>query len=384
MRVVHLSTIHQALDVRIFEKECRTLAAHGYEVYFVVNSPPCDRKSGVTFWPIEISPTASKLQQVWQRYASACSRALQLNAEVYHFHDTELIVLGLFLKLKGFRVIYDVHEDSPREAISLNKNRPVFGFVKFCVWHVLEFLAKQFLDAFVCVTPPIAAKFPPRKTYLVRNFPRLDKVALPKGSVMMPYGKRENVAVYAGGITEIRGIAEMIDAITHTPPPLNAHLLLLGAFSPPSLESEMQQRPGWSQVDFLGWRSRESVVEQLGRSRVGLVTLLPEPIYLESLPVKLFEYMNAGLPVIASDFPLWRTLIEEIDCGLLVDPANPLEIADAMEYLFTHPDIAEAMGKRGQAAVQNTYNWNSEAQTLLTLYQTLAPLPEFSPEGGVV
>lgn len=94
--------------------------------------------------------------------------------------------------------------------------------------------------------------------------------------------------------------------------------------------------------------------------------------------------MNAGLPVIASDFPLWRTLIEEIDCGLLVDPANPLEIADAMEYLFTHPDIAEAMGKRGQAVVQNTYNWNSEAQTLLTLYQTLAPLPEFSPEGGVV
>ncbi|MGC1310351.1 MAG: glycosyltransferase family 4 protein [Phormidesmis sp.] len=368
--MVHLSTIHQPLDVRIFMKECRTLAAHGYEVHLVVRSPPSDKKDGVTFWPIKISPDARKIEQLWQRYRGVWQQAWQLDGDLYHFHDTELIPLGLVLKLKGARVIYDVHEDAPREARSLNKKRPLFGLIKSFVWRFLEFLAKRFLDRFVCVTPAIAAKFPPTKTHLVRNFPLLSECQIYQQQ--RSYGDRDNLIVYAGGITEIRGIQQMVAALPHLPQPLNSRLLLLGTFSPPSLEFEMQQRSGWRQVTFLGWCDRPTMISQVSRARVGLVLFHPEIDHLEAMPNKLFEYMSAGLPIVASDFPLWRNWLNKIDCGLLVDPMDSEAIARAIEYLLTHPDIAEEMGRKGQAAVRDRFNWETEAQALLELYGELA------------
>ena len=223
----------------------------------------------------------------------------------------------------------------------------------------------------MCVTPTIAAKFPADRTVLVRNFPLLDKVVTAAVDGAIAYPQRENIAIYAGGITKIRGITEMVEAFTHTPSNYKARLLLLGSFSPPTLEKKTKDQPGWQSVDFLGWRSRQQVIEAMGRSRIGLVTLHPEQIYQEALPVKLFEYMSAGLPVIASDFPLWRSLIQEIGCGLLVNPLDPTEIANAITYLLTHPKEAETMGKRGRVAVRDTYNWQTEAQKLLQLYQSL-------------
>jgi len=85
----------------------------------------------------------------------------------------------------------------------------------------------------------------------------------------------------------------------------------------------------------------------------------------------LFEYMSAGLPVIASNFPAWRTLIEQAGCGLTVNPLNVREIADAITWILEHPAEAEAMGKRGQAAVLSTYNWDTQVASLLDLYERL-------------
>jgi glycosyltransferase involved in cell wall biosynthesis len=145
-----------------------------------------------------------------------------------------------------------------------------------------------------------------------------------------------------------------------------------GSFSEAGFEQAVKAVAGWAKTDHLGWLDRAGVKQVLNDSVAGLVTLHPVINYLDSLPVKMFEYMAAGLPVIASDFPLWKSIIEENQCGLCVDPLDPKAIADAIDYLVNHPTEAEQMGRNGQKAVQEKYNWGIEEQKLLAFYRTLA------------
>lgn len=118
----------------------------------------------------------------------------------------------------------------------------------------------------------------------------------------------------------------------------------------------------------MGFLSRSDLGLLLARCRIGLVLLHPAPNHIEAQPNKLFEYMAAGLPVVASDFPLWRDLIEGLGCGLVVNPLDPGEIAGAISILLEDPLRAEAMGRRGKEAIAAKYNWNIEARDFLNLY----------------
>ncbi|WP_414578364.1 glycosyltransferase family 4 protein [Anabaena sp. CCY 9402-a] len=370
MRVVHLSTIHRAQDIRIFYKECVTLAKAGYEVHLLVSHPPAHQLEGVFFHAIERVTNYPRLERIWRRLSSAYHLAASLQAEIYHFHDPELIPVGILLQRLGAKVIYDVHEDTPWEAISLSKNNPVMGWSKFGIWSVLEAIAQATLDGFVCVTPKIAQKFPPTKTVLVRNFPLTAELQAAVAINTAEDIKANNI-IYAGGITAIRAIREMVSAIALLPETLASKLLLLGEFSPITLKTEVEQFPGWQNVKSLGWQSRDHLVQYLAQARVGLVIFHPERDHLEALPNKLFEYMAAGLPIVASDFPLWREIIEGVGCGLLVNPLDPQEIAKAIQYLLENPEVSAAMGRRGQEAVRTQYNWEIESQKLLDFYHKI-------------
>lgn len=319
----------------------------------------------------DIGPTppgrvARMMLGVWRMWRAVRAAA----ARVVHFHDPELIPLGVILKCFGYRVIYDVHEDLPRQVLTKYwipaiARRPVAWAVS-----VMEWLVARVFDAIVPAEPTIAKRFPPCKSVLVQNFPILDEL-LTTNSIS--YEQRPPHFAYIGGISVIRGVHEMIQATgsAHGSGGQSSRLCLAGAFQPPGLLDEVRTTPGWTQVDFYGWADREQVAGILGSVRAGLAVLHPTPKYLDAWPTKMFEYLSVGLPVIVSDFPLWRGIVEDAGCGLLVDPLDPQAVAQAMQWILDHPEEAEAMGRRGREAVEKHYNWDTEAKKLVALYKKL-------------
>jgi glycosyltransferase involved in cell wall biosynthesis len=117
--------------------------------------------------------------------------------------------------------------------------------------------------------------------------------------------------------------------------------------------------------------NRPEIADIFRRARVGLLLLHPERNFLISYPTKLFEYMSAGIPVVASDFPIFRELDDGIGCCTFVDPLDPEAAAAAILHLLDHPAEAEEMGLRGFNAVREKYSWESEARTLRMLYDDI-------------
>ncbi len=368
-----LTSVHPRGDTRIRVREAGTLAKKlGRTVLLFVQDGKGDSiEAGGTIRIIDTGQAPSGhltrmmlgVRRMWRAVRKAQPR-------VVHFHDPELIPLGVILKCFSYRVVYDVHEDLPRQVLTKYwlptiTRRPVSWAASACEW-----LAACVFDAIVPAEPKIAGRFPPHKTTLVQNFPILDELVTTES---IPYQKRPPHFAYIGGITRIRGINEMITAISYTKGRgrQDIQLCLAGAFQPAGLQAEVQTSPGWRQVDFPGWADRKQVAGILGSVLAGLVVLHPTPKYLDAWPTKMFEYMSVGLPVIVSDFPLWRSIVEDAECGLLVDPLDPQAISEAMQWILDHPDKAEAMGKRGRAAVEKHYNWETEAEKLVALYKKL-------------
>ncbi len=301
-----------------------------------------------------------------------CCAVRAAQPRLVHLHDPELIILGLALKCLGYRVVYDIHEDVPRQVLTkfwlpAIARKPVSWIISGIEW-----ISARVFDAVVPATPEIARRFPSRKTTIVQNFPIMDELVVTEST---PYIERPPHFAYIGGITRIRGIHEMVDAMKYIN--LNGgkdiRLRLFGSFQPISLRTQVETAAGWQLVDYLGWANRSQVAQTLNNVRAGLAVLHPTRSYLDAYPTKMFEYMSVNLPVIVSDFPLWRRIVDDAGCGLLVDPLNPRAIADAMQWILDHPAEAEAMGRRGRLAVEKYYNWESEADKLILLYKKLLP-----------
>jgi len=180
--------------------------------------------------------------------------------------------------------------------------------------------------------------------------------------------KRAEVC-YIGGISSIRGIKEVCAAMGKVKS--KVRLNLAGLFSEPRVEQEVRTMAGWERVNHLGFLDRAEVRPVLGRSLAGLVTFHPLPNHLDAQPNKMFEYMSAGIPVIASNFPLWREIISKNDCGLLVNPLDACAIAKAIDYLVKNPTEAERMGRNGKNAAETLYNWEHEEKKLIKFYEKI-------------
>ncbi|WP_026148215.1 glycosyltransferase family 4 protein [Thioalkalivibrio sp. HL-Eb18] len=369
-QIIHFTTVHPRGDTRIRVKEVSSLAEYldGDVGLYVQDGKgsECDEAAIVEVVDTGLTLGGRGRRMVlgaWRMYRAVRT----VRPRVAHFHDPELIPVGLALKLSGIKVVYDVHEDVPRQIlgkhwISAWLRRPVAWAAE-----AFEWLAGRVFDGVVAATPTIARRFPDHKTITVQNFPILAELVAPDP---VPYEQRPPHFAYVGGITGIRGSRDMVEA-TGRVGQSACRLQLAGGFSPATHGDELAALPGWQRVVFHGWASRPEVAAILGNVRAGLVLFHPAPNHLDAQPNKMFEYMAAGLPIIASDFPLWREIVDGAGCGLLVDPQDPAVIAAAMEWLLAHPEEAEAMGRRGREAVEREYSWAPEAEKLLTLYRRL-------------
>lgn len=361
-RVVHLTSAHPREDTRILVKQCRSLATAGYAVTLVVADGKGDAAmDGIDI--VDVGKPGGRLQRVAVTTRRILGRALALDAELYHLHDPELLPVGLRLRRLGKRVIFDSHEDVPRQILAKSYLPRLLRGLLAAVYERFERHACPSLDGIVAATPVIRDRFlaiHPR-TVDVDNFPIIGEL-----ETEQPWANKGSEVCYVGGIAAIRGIVDIVRACEwlRTPTRIN----LAGRFTEPATEKAVKLLPGWSRINVLGQLDRAGVRAVLGQSFAGLVTLHPTLNYLEALPVKMFEYMAAGIPVIASDFPLWRAIVEASACGICVDPQDPRAIAEAIDYLAEHPDEARRMGSNGRAAVAQRYNWANEEDKLLDFY----------------
>ena len=368
MRIVQLTTVHRWDDVRIYHKIARTLARDGHDVHLVAPHPgitsepePLDGVTG--HWLPTTRSRWARLVNAWR----AIGVVFRINPDVLHFHDPELMPSALIIRLFGCRVVYDVHEDLPGDIMQKEWLPRVLRPLVSLVARGAEHLFTRFIgSSVVAVTDHIAQRFPAHRTVVVQNFPILDELMKPSGSTV---SNSLPVFVFIGGITRDRGGLEMIEAARRLGN--NGHaarLDLVGPVVPPAFDDELTTAASGTLVECVGPVPREEVADRLASARASLVLFHPAPNHTNAQPNKLFEAMSAGVPVIASDFPAWRAVVEGCGCGCLVDPLDPGSIAGAMQWMLEHSEEADEMGRRGREAVEKRYNWEKESRILLDLY----------------
>ena len=360
-----ITSAHQAFDTRIFHRQARSLANAGYDVVLLA---PHYREESVH--AVRVKPLAPGMGIL--RRVRTCVQAFRLArreaASAYHFHDLELIPVGIMLKLATrAKIIYDVHEDYAK-AIEGKALRPALlrhGLARLVGWGE-RWASRLFFDAVVTAGEDISGSFGKQKPVTVRNYPKLETIS--------DTGKEARgdgyTLVYAGGVSPARGVVEVIEALDLLSRS-DVRLTLIGRFHSESFSQHVRSLRGYRHVDFLGWLEQEDMHKELAAGDVGVYCPHPAPNYLPLRSNKIFEYMAAGLPIVTADFPSWKRVIDAERVGITVNPQDTTAIAEAIQYLLEHPELRHEMGERGRAAIRARYNWENEAVKLLHVYSRL-------------
>ncbi len=373
VRVIHLSTAHSADDSRVFWREARGLAGRGFDVTLVARRETSATIDGVRV--IGLPTYRSRLVRMTWGVARALVIALTSGARLVHVHDPELIPLLPVLRLAGKKVVYDSHEWLSRQVAA--KHYLPGPLRRGAVWFArgLEWAVGRVAHRVVTVNTACGSVFPETKVSIVANYP--ERARFPYLDDTGAGGADPAVAgatpefVYVGGITANRGLREMIAATAIVAQDTPVRLHLAGRATPAGLMEQVAAEPGWQNVDYAGLVPHDEVARHLRGAVAGLATLLPTPNHLISSPIKVFEYMAMGLPVIMSDFPQWRQLLDGIDCVLFVDPSQPQQIADAMRDLLADPQRRAHMGQVARRAVLDRFVWEKQLDNLVDAYRRI-------------
>ncbi len=352
-KICHITTVHRWNDDRIFLKELQSLSNVGYESYLI--APGKERiENGIHV--VGIGNFNGRKERILKASKVVFRIAMEIDADVYHFHDPELIPCGIKLKRNGKKVIFDSHEDVPAQILDKEWIPGIFRRIISKIYRMYETYAVKKFDAIIAATEHIANQFKGRaKTVVViNNYPKLDDIQFHES----PFEKREKIICYAGGISEIRGERIIFDAMKA----VDGTLLLAG--NKPDL-------PLGKNIKHLGNLNRREVNELYSKSRLGVVLYQPAKNHFESQPVKMFEYMAAGLPFVASAFPLWKKIVEENQCGICVEPTDVEAVKEAINRLINNPEESQNMGIKGRKIVIEKYNWSNEKEKLCSLYDRL-------------
>lgn len=367
MRIIHLTSVHPHDDIRIFHKICRSLAAAGHDVHLIAprgDTTEVELCGNVTIHPVK--PSRNRFERMTSTVKGALKIACMLEGDIYHFHDPDFLRYAPECQKRISRpFIYDVHEDY-RLGILDKEWIPKLIRIPAAWWFGrIEDRMSVRLAGVVSATPAIAERFeghPGLAT--IQNFPLQYELSSDSHDI----STIKKHFVYTGAVSEQRGAREMSKAISLLGEQIN--LAIAGRFDSDSLQTECINLAG-NHLKNCGFLDRPALRDLFAESLAGLVLFHPLGNHVRAQPNKLFEYMSAGMPVVASDFPLWRSIVDEAGCGLLVDPLDPHAIAKAMRWIVEHPNEATEMGNRGRVAVVEKYNWEAEFPKLLTLYNKL-------------
>jgi glycosyltransferase involved in cell wall biosynthesis len=364
MKIAHLTSVHPETDVRIFRKECLSLVNAGYDVSLVAAGAKDKVVEGVKIFGVK------KIRNRWKRIFFSgkylYKKAVELDAEIYHFHDPELLPIGIKLKKLGKKVIFDSHEDVPGQILEKEwLPRPFRKSLSLIyAWYESKMLKK--LDAVISVTPVLTERL--RKinenTFQITNYPIVENDFIDKR-------KWQRSVCFAGGISQQWLHENVINALEN----ISDITYCIAGVADKDYLDKISLLPGWAKVKFVGKIPFDEVNDFISASSAGMALndYLPNVGYKSGSlgNTKLFEYMQSGIPVICTDFVLWKEIVEEADCGICVNPHDKEAITRAIRYFTDNPEVAEKMGDNGRKAVENKYNWHSQEIILLNLYRRL-------------
>ena len=363
IKVCHITTVHSRYDIRIFHKECMTLAYLEYDVNLVV----CDNLgnevlNGVHIYSVGKYKNRFERLLVYQK--KVFNKVLEIKPQMIHFHDPELLFLANKLVRLGYIVIYDVHEDLPKQILNKYWIPKIFRRQCSILAKLLEkYYAKRF-HGIITATEILKKRFIAYNnlgTITVGNYPLLHEAKFRETEI------NNETICYIGSISKSRGIIPLVESLAIS----KVTLKLAGPFSGDISLDDITKLSGGNFVEYLGILNRTQIVELLNTVSIGIVTLFPTPSYIESVPIKMFEYMMFKLPIIASNFTFWQQMLCEENCALFVNPKSKEEIANSCKILIEDKIKSKNMGENGYNAVIKRFNWNIESQKLKIFYEQL-------------
>jgi len=367
VKICHFTTVHLRYDARIFLKQCQTLAQHNFDVHLVV----ADGKGNEIYNGVkihDIGKMPSRLSRILFSPIMMIGLLLTLKCAIYHFHDPELLIVGLVLKFfTKSKVVYDSHECN--KDYFQHKDyippllRPLSSKLISCIEH---FIGKHL--SWIIVTTEQhyqALKTINKKVSIIYNYPILSEWVSADDK---QHKEISRSFCYIGNINEERGIKQLIKAIAE----IDCTLHLAGYYDPISFRDELIKLPGWNKVNEYGYVNREQAAMIVSKSLFGVVLFLPYPIHYTSLSTKVFEYMAGGIACLVPDFPIWKEIVETNDCGLSINPTDVSMISQTIDYMLNNPELVLEMGHRGKELVRTKYNWDTQIPELLDVYNTLS------------
>ncbi|MCA9185762.1 MAG: glycosyltransferase family 4 protein [Pirellulaceae bacterium] len=356
-----LSSVHIALDNRVFFREAQSLVRLGHQVTLIAKHDREEIRDGVRIVPL---PSVS-IWRRWLVWSKLFRLARRTRADLYLFHDPELLAVTPWLRWSTRKpTVYDVHEVYP-DFIRIKDHIPGIVRVPFAwVFEWLEPLLARLQSGLLFADNQIAHRFRrlgcPKSTLF--NFPASDFVSKAAGA-SRSHSQRPLEVVYVGGIERNRGAVLMIEAFHRVLQAIpDARLKLVGNIAPDNLRGDIERA-----IDKFGVRDKVKLTgripfDQIGcflsDARVGWVAWQPLPKNQKNIPTKLFEYMSYGAAIVSSRLDSTQPFVLEGENGLLVDATDPQAHANAIIELLSNPQRSDAMGRRGQELVKERWNWS--------------------------
>ena len=384
--ICFLADRHDLYDDRIYWKMAVPLIKNGFKVHYLLIGNKAETgttKEGVHYkiFKLKIFSKNRVFNFLLKRlnpdnnYKLMLKEAKAIEADIYHFHDLWINRIGIKLKRLAHKpvVFYDAREPYAEDYLSYMKTSFPFVLRLFAVWvdRWEKEKAKNY-DLVIANEQTVRQNFAKvigeERAVVLYNYTDLLRDIEP-----VPYNNKKYDLIYCGAVTTLRGAFEILKAVKMikiTYPEIKA--LLLGNYFPLRLKDELQEfidtNDLGKQVELMDAVPYKEVARYYELSKVGLVLLQRVKTFEISMPIKIFEYMAFGLPIIGSDFGHMKDYIEKESCGITVAPNDTKAIADAALRILNDKDLYMIYSENGKRAAHNKYRWELEFNKLLQFY----------------